>query len=667
MISPSTLANTRSKTHDSPATPRWARWSLLILVVGCAVLYSWNIGSSGYSDYYAAAAKSMSESWKAFFFGAFDPQSTITLDKLSGFLIPQALSARVFGFSQWSLALPQVIEGLITIVATFYIIRRWFGPLGGLIGATVMALTPLLVSMFSHTMEDGMLTMSTTLAIAAWQRCMDTDKRRYMLLAGAFIGLGFQAKMLQAWLVLPAMVVVYLVVAAFPLAHKIRVVLSLAAVTIVASFSWITAMALFPASQRPYVDGTLNNNIFTNVLGYNGVDRFIADGFPGALGSDPLGSPSGRIATVGLFPGALGHTPLKFLLPDYASQIGWLYPLAAAGLILGLLALRSGKTRPNPDTGLRAGVLLSTTLLITLGGVLSFMSLPHTAYLASMALPLSALCAIGVIFLWRSSRDRVSRLRFALPVTIAAETAWVLYLVSNYPRFSEWLTAPIGILGAAATLVMLARAAGWHRSGRAVRIAGVAAIIATVLAPLVWSISTLDRAYAGTANDAYAGPPTPSVISQNYLPDGPYGIGLDSNRDAKVTVDVEAEIYRYAVAHSGNRQFALLTDSWRSAAPLIMNGKQRILPLGGFTSRVPAPSLSALKAMVAGGQLRYFLLTGQASKNSLSTPNLNAVHQWVTQTCTLIPEKAYAPDKIGSAWNPATDQLYDCTATKPNS
>ncbi|MDQ1587071.1 MAG: hypothetical protein QOJ77_236 [Microbacteriaceae bacterium] len=656
----STLANERAKTNESRATPRWIRWALLALVASCAVLYGWNIGSSGYSDYYAAAAKSMSESWKAFFFGAFDPQSTITLDKLSGFLIPQALSARVFGFSQWALAFPQVIEGLITIVATFYIIRRWFGPLVGLIGATVMALTPLLVSMFSHTMEDGMLTMCTTLAIAAWQRCMDTDKRRYMLLAGAFIGLGFQAKMLQAWLILPAMVVVYLIVAAFPLAHKIRVVLSLCAVTIVTSFSWITAMALFPASQRPYVDGTLNNNIFTNVLGYNGVDRFIADGFAGALGSDPLGSPSGRIATVGLIPGIVGHTPFKFLLPDYASQIGWLYPLAGAGLILGLLALRSAKTGPNPDTGLRAGVLLSTTLLITLGGILSFMSLPHTAYLASMALPLSALSAIGVILLWRSSRDRSSRLRFALPITIGAETAWVLYLVSNFPPFSLWLMPPIGILGAAATLVMLARAAGWHRSGRAVRIAGVAAVVATVLAPLVWSISTFDRAYAGTANDAYAGPPTPAVVGQNTLPDGPYGVGLDSNRDAKITVDVEAEIYRYAVAHSGNLRFALLTDSWRSAAPLIMAGKQRLLPMGGFTSRVSAPSLAQIKQLTASGQLRYLLLTGKASKNSLSTPNLNAVHQWVTQTCSLIPEKSYAPEQIGTAWNPATDQLYNC-------
>lgn len=54
---------------------------------------------------------------------------------------------------------------------------------------------------------------------------------------------------------------------------------------------------------------------------------------------------------------------------------------------------------------------------------MSVMSLPHTAYLASIAFPLAALSAIGAVLLWRTTRDRTSRLRFALPITVAVQTA----------------------------------------------------------------------------------------------------------------------------------------------------------------------------------------------------------------------------------------------------
>ncbi|MDQ1544438.1 MAG: hypothetical protein QOK08_2076, partial [Actinomycetota bacterium] len=153
--------------------PRRIWLGLLLILCASAVLYSWNLGSGGFSDYYATAARSMGLSWRAFAFGAFDPNATITLDKLAGFLIPQALSVRVFGFSAWALGLPQVIEGLVTIAAVFYLVARWIGPRAGLVGACAMAFTPLLVSMFAHPMEDSMLTMFTVLAVVAWQRGME--------------------------------------------------------------------------------------------------------------------------------------------------------------------------------------------------------------------------------------------------------------------------------------------------------------------------------------------------------------------------------------------------------------------------------------------------------------------------------------------------------------
>lgn len=290
-------ASTGTHSFDSRTTKRRVRWAVFCLIAA-AVLYGYNISSSGYSDYYATAAKSMSTNWNAFFLGAFDPQSTITLDKLSGFLIPQALSARIFGFSAWSLALPQMLEGLVTIIATYYVIQRWIARIGGLIGATIMASTPLLVSMFSHPLEDGMLTMCTTLATAAWQLSHDTDRCRWLLVAGTLVGLGFQAKMMQAWLVLPATGFAYLIVAGHPLAQKLLHLLGAGivalAVALVAALAGPLVWSL--STLVPAYAGTAND-AHAGPAAHAPVNQAVLRRKPTASGWIPIATPITRPQT----------------------------------------------------------------------------------------------------------------------------------------------------------------------------------------------------------------------------------------------------------------------------------------------------------------------------------------------------------------------------------
>ena len=108
--------------------PPWARPALLGIAAVAALLYARNLAGAGLAPFYSVAVKSMSVSWKAFFYGAFDPKATITIDKLAGSFLPQALSARIFGFHPWSLALPQVIEGVVSVLAMYRVVRRWAGP-----------------------------------------------------------------------------------------------------------------------------------------------------------------------------------------------------------------------------------------------------------------------------------------------------------------------------------------------------------------------------------------------------------------------------------------------------------------------------------------------------------------------------------------------------------
>ena len=56
--------------------PGWARPVLLVIAAAAAALYAWNITQAGLAPFYSVAVKSMSVSWKAFFYGALDPKAT---------------------------------------------------------------------------------------------------------------------------------------------------------------------------------------------------------------------------------------------------------------------------------------------------------------------------------------------------------------------------------------------------------------------------------------------------------------------------------------------------------------------------------------------------------------------------------------------------------------
>src|SRR5487761_429229 len=240
--------------------PGWARPALLGIAAMATLLYARNIASAGFEGFYSVAVKSMSQSWKAFLFGAFDPKASITLDKLAGSFVPQAISARIFGFHAWSLALPQVIEGVISVLVMYRVVRRWAGPAAGLLGAGIFALTPVTVSMFGHSMEDGALTMCLVLAADSCQRAMMEGRLRSLAWAGFWVGLGFQAKMLQAWIVLPALAAGYLATAPLPLRRRVRDLAIAGTVMLAVSLSWIALYTVTPAGDRPYVDGSTNNS-----------------------------------------------------------------------------------------------------------------------------------------------------------------------------------------------------------------------------------------------------------------------------------------------------------------------------------------------------------------------------------------------------------------------
>ena len=682
-----------------------------------ALLYARNLAGAGLAPFYSVAVKSMSVSWKAFFYGAFDPKATITIDKLAGSFLPQALSARVFGFHPWSLALPQVIEGVVSVLAMYRVVRRWAGPAAGLLAAGIFAATPIAASMFGHSMEDGALTMCLVLAADSWQRAVMEGRLRSLCWAGVWVGLGFQAKMLQAWIILPALGIGYLLAAPGGLIRRLRQLGLAGLVMLAVSLSWIALYTFTPAADRPYVDGSTNNSAVAMVFGYNGVERF-GISFPGSVASfGGGGGPVARVAPAGgrgagqqyNAGGFLGRSGgwTKLVSDRFGPEIGWLYPLAILALIAGL-ASRGRARRTDP---VRAGLVMWGGWLVTFGVIYSVMSnIPHTAYMASLAPPVAALSGAGIVLFWRWYRAG-SWAGWLLPVAVAAELAWAYYLWSGFRAFLPWVL-PVAIgLGVVAVVVMVAGRLSRRARGAVVG-AGLAVGVAAMLAaPTAWAASVLDSRYAGSSFDASAGPTggfgpgggggpvrsssvrpgtAPGGQTEGFPGGGPSGGGpggeFSGGRGERGTGERDGfggaggpggggrsgggifgstsltasqqQLYRYVSAHRDGAGYLLAVSSWSQASAYILATGQEIMPMGGFSGSVPEPTLARVRQLVATGQLRFFLLGGTGGFGGPGRGGAGGtaaqVTSWVESACAAVPAADYGGTS-GSA-----ETLYAC-------
>ncbi|MFF4360306.1 ArnT family glycosyltransferase [Streptomyces sp. NPDC001604] len=795
----------RAPWRSPVGQPAYARPALLVITVLAAVLYTWGIDHSQYHTFYANAARSMTENWKAFFYGSFDPGNSITLDKLPGFLWPQAISARIFGFHPWALTLPQVIEGVASLLVLHRVVRRWAGVNAALIADTAFLVTPVAVGLFRTAVEDPLFTLCVLLAAEATQRAAEAGRLRPLVVAGVWVGVGFQSKMLEAWAVLPALALVYLISAPIALRKRLAHLAVSAVVMAAVSCSWTLAVTLTPAKDRPYVDGTTNNSAFSMVVGYNFLNRFSSlgisaastgsvsatqggghgggrrgatgalgagqnaggwygvaqnggqsaatasglpgtagpgqhsgaghrgsgahrrgaqRGFGGASGSDSAsGQHFGSASASGQWAGgapqqtagqqqATGRGGLqghgggggawggdengwsKMFGSSLASQTGWLYPPAAIALVCGLWWRRN---KPRTDR-IRIGFLMWGTWLATYFLVFSAGSVGgHTYYMGVIAVPMAALAGGGMTLLWHAYRAG-GRCAWVLPSTVAATAAWGAYIASGFPTFLPWLAPAVGVLGVVAVVLLVLARTG-VRSGGRLALAGLAAsLVAVLFAPSAWAVQVFNPSYRSSGMGSVGpssgggghGQPKPVAGRMGQSPWGgargngtAYGGGLGAFGDSSGQLTVEQQkLLDYTTEHRGSAQYVFATTSWSGASPYILAKGADVLPMGGFTGRVPFPTQSRFQQLVKSGKLKYVLVSGSSrgmgatfGNSAAGTTSTTQITKWVESTCTLVPASAYGGTQSSSAATNefpgpgrgeagATQTLYQCGTTR---
>jgi 4-amino-4-deoxy-L-arabinose transferase-like glycosyltransferase len=197
------------------AARRWAWWPGIVLAaLVTALATGWGIARDPLEPYYAASVRAMASNWHAFWFGAFDPAATVTMDKLPGAFWVQALLVRALGPAPWVMVAPQVVEMTAAVVVLALAVRALAGPTAGTVAAVVLALSPAAVAVGRGNVADPLMILALVAATWATARAITGRPGRagaWLALAGVFVGLAFQAKMAAAWLVLPALAVAFLV------------------------------------------------------------------------------------------------------------------------------------------------------------------------------------------------------------------------------------------------------------------------------------------------------------------------------------------------------------------------------------------------------------------------------------------------------------------------
>lgn len=649
-----------TRTETVPAgAPRWARPGLVVLLAATALLYLWDLSSSGWAnDFYAAAVQAGTQSWKAWLFGSLDSGNAITVDKPPAALWVMVASARLFGFSSWSLLVPQALMGVGAVALLHATVRRWAGPAAGLLAGAALALTPAAVLMFRFDNPDALLTL--LLVVAAWavSRAVDAASVRastwWLVAAGSAVGFAFLTKMGQALLVVPALGLVYLV--AGPTRLRTRILqLGAALAAMVVSAGWFIALVeLWPASDRPYIGGSTTNSLLELALGYNGIGRLLG-------GSGNGGGSGGGGGNTG-FGGSAG--PLRLFTGELAYEISWLLPAALILLVAGLWITRRA---PRTDRT-RAALLLWGGWTVVTAAVFSMMSgTMHPYYTVALAPGLAGVVAVGGAALWRERGARWARAVAATTVLVTGGWA-VALLVASAESFS-WLCWPVGAITVVAAGLVLASG-----RGRAVLRSGlVAVLVAGMLGTGVYAVATASTGHTGsipsvgtvsssfgTTGGTSGGPgpgsagrggPGASAASDTAAgsdaagSDAPDGTGRPGGGGSAPgqggggpgsggTTSAELTSLLAATRSSSGTTWAAAVATSQTAASLELASGTAVMSTGGWSGSDSAVTLAEFRSEVEQGRIAYYVAAGQGGGGGQSDSTSSRIATWVAEHYT---------------------------------
>ncbi|MDP4084420.1 MAG: glycosyltransferase family 39 protein [Bacillota bacterium] len=629
---------------------KWHYLGLSAILLVSIILNFYKLGQEGYGNlYYSVAVKSMLTSWHNFFFNSFDPKGFITIDKPPVAFWFQALSAYLFGFKGWSLFFPQALAGVLSVALLYHLVARVFGTWSGLLSALFLALTPIVVATDRTNEVDSILMFVILIATWAISKTTEQNPLKWLLFAFFLVGVGFNIKMMEAFLVLPAFYLFYLLSAKLTWLQKLVHLLCATVVLVVVSCSWSVIVDSIPPDQRPYIGSSQNNSMIELAIGYNGINRLIGQqhgihgnswlqqsqyadsqlgekivrrnenpdyhSFKGQHRSRQNSQIKQNIVSkgrnhflVGRYTRKLGLLRL-FISPQLVGQLSWLLP----GVLISVVSLLWSSHFRAPFERKRQMVIFWTVWVLTM-----FIFFSHTAdmlnsyYMVMLAPGIAALAGVGFKEMWEQlhSKDKIGA--WFLPLALVSNACFEISVVWMYPKFRTTLSLTIVILVLLALICLLYIQKLKNLGKRRISIIGfLAGVLALVIAPTVWALSPIQ--YGGSVSRPFAGPELKTQWAGNEKTSSP-------------------KLENYLKANYRDGSFLVATIDATTAAPIILDTNLPVMAMGGFKGSDPALTVKKLQKMANDGQIRYFLLQGMSRGNDQT-----ALINWIRTNSRIVP------------------------------
>ena len=581
----------------------------LLAVLATAAWFRFaGLGGEGLGNlFYASTVRSMGRSWHHFWFAAYDPAATITVDKPPVALWVQVAATRLFGFDGWSLIGPMALAGTLAVALTWAAARRSGGPAVALVAALALAVFPESVATSRDSTMDVMV--AALLAGAAWLlvAAVEGPRPRLLLAWGLVMGVLFNVKFFEGFLVMPAAALYLAVRWRHDLKARWRLIAGAGGMLVAVSMAWVLAVELTPAESRPRILNDRSNSAVGLALRYNGLERVLP----------------GEVTIFAPVPGGSAETNAQLLASALAFGVG----------DAGPKRLVTGSNGP----------LLGATVLLALAGVALALRQPRR-FVAGPMLFWAAWGVTGVVLFSASNRA-------AAQYTEAYAPALAVLVGFAAGEAVRWR----GRWGAVVTAVVVLGVAGyarWAVRGHPPLVAnteaGVAlAALGAALALLAWSGRRADGYRTLAFLAVLAIPAGASLWTVQEAPSGgqitrPNPLVYATRKPPTVntrTVPVDAIL---AAFPDKGTKYRFGIDGANNAGEAIVYSGASVLPVWNEYQRASMLPPADLDALLADGQVPALILGVNRVRSGLIGRDVMDV---VQKRCRLDPRT-----RVGLEW-----------------
>jgi 4-amino-4-deoxy-L-arabinose transferase-like glycosyltransferase len=512
--------------------------------------------------------------------------------------------------------------------------------------------------------------------------------------------LGFNIKMLQALMPLPAFYALYFFGAPHKWWRRIAHLTAASVLLVAVSLAWAVVVDLTPAEDRPYVGSSETNSMLELILGHNGIRRLTSGAVArsdGAAGSadGPRQMPPFRPDGVGtIAPPASpdGAPPNDGILPPPGSNPSGNAPPKLTGNPTGPRPPRPGinqgpgvdgpgdganRTPFSQEVGQAGALRMFTAPLVDEASWLlpfALLGLPILIAVLGVRWPLNEK-QLGVILwggwliptlIYFSFTTGLFHAYYVVMLgpplaALVGASAWALHKINSRYPWRGWIL--IGLLTAATILVqafavisfsgfaapiilsaLLLWLAGFgllalQKWDRTSKFAYALLVAALAVGPAVWSFATTlnPNASAGLPN---AGPAVDSANRRG----GTSELSL-----------TQETVLAYLLTNTDPDDYLVATTSSHTASPFILATGRAVLTFGGFSGGDDVITVEQLAEMVADEEIRFVIFDGslQQRKPEIAT--------WIQSNCSIVPLPGLTTDRSRLPQGPdQTGQLFDC-------